>query len=187
MSLPTIISRIFDPSIILPALTLLAVSKSGDNHPAFWILAGGMVVLPLLYFLYKLASHEISNIDISDRKQRIKPLLAMTGFLLVDIIIISLFNNAFLLHLFELYFLWVLGFLGITLFWKISGHSGVSTLAYCLLLQWFGFGVWPFVFVVFLVSWARVARRNHTLLQVSAGIIYSILIFGLWTAAAGRM
>lgn len=139
-----------------------------------------MIVLPVLYLIRKLTTREISNIDISNRKERIRPLLAMAGFLLVDIIFLSLLNAVFLLHLFELYFLWVLGFLGITLFWKISGHSGISTLAFCLLLGWFGIQMWPFIFIVFLVSWARVARGDHSLLQVAAGIIYSVAIFGLW-------
>jgi membrane-associated phospholipid phosphatase len=156
------------------------MSQSGINGPVLWGLAIGMIALPVLYFIHKLTTHEISNLDISNRKERIRPLMAMAGFILIDIIILSFLNNTFLLQLFQLYFLWILGFLGITIFWKISGHSGVATLAWCLLLGWYGREMWPFIFIVSLVSWARVVRRDHTLLQVIAGIIYSITIFGLW-------
>jgi membrane-associated phospholipid phosphatase len=180
----TIISRIFDPPVILTILTILAVYKSGATGLSVWVLVALMVAVPVLYFIHELRTHKISNIDVSNRKERIRPLIIFASCIFIDIILISFFNNNFLLHVFELYLLWILGFLVITIFWKISGHSGISTLAYFLLLQWFGPILWPLVFVVFLVSWARVVRHDHTLSQVAAGIIYSLSIVGLWTIIA---
>ena len=77
------------------------------------------------------------------------------------------------------FLLWFLGFYLITLFWKISGHSGVATLGAFFVIQLFGLAWWPVFLAIPLVSWARVVRRDHTVGQVIAGVGYSIVfLFG---------
>lgn len=180
---PTLISRIFDPSVVLSFLTFLGILKSDISHRGivvFIFLLPIFVGIPLVYFLWLLRTHQIHNIDVTNRKERVKPLFGLLGFLLIDIVVISFFDNPFLLNMFLLYFLWTLGFLAITLYWKISGHSGIATLASLLLIRWYGIYMWPVFFIVLLVSWARIVRRDHTLTQVVAGIIYSLIILEIW-------
>ena len=182
-SLPTIISRVFDPPVILTFLTFVAVFISGLHGRAFFLallLTAVTVILPVFYLLWKIKTHHITNWDMSKRIERIKPLFFLLGFICVDAVIISFFRNAFLSKLILLYFLWTLGFFLVTCFWKISGHTGIASLAACLYFSWFGIQAWPFVFIIFLVSWARWVRKDHTLLQILVGIIYSFIVFSFW-------
>lgn len=179
----TVISRVFDPPILIILLTAYAVYLSDLSKRgliAMTIFIPFLFGLPLAFFLWKMKTHKVSNWDISNRKERIIPLLAMLGFLIVDIVFVSLFDNPLLLNFFVLYFLWLLGFFIITLFWKISGHSGMATLAAGLVIEWLGWQAWPILVIVPLVSWARVTRHDHTIFQVLAGVIYSLVILELW-------
>jgi putative transposase len=179
----TIISRVFDPPVMIALLTILAVSLSDLSRRGvifFTFLLPFMFGLPLAYFVWKLKTHQVTNWDLTNRKERIYPLLAFLGFLLVDIVIVSVLDNPFLLNVFVLYFLWMLGFFLVTLLFKISGHSGITTLAAGLLILWLGWSFWPVLLAIPLVCWARVTRKDHTILQVVAGVIYSLVILRVW-------
>jgi hypothetical protein len=179
----TILSRIFDPPVVIVFLTVIAVWLSGLSHRGFLffaLLLPVMLGLPLAFFVWRLHTHQVTNWDITNRKERIIPLLAFIVFLFVDLLIISIMQNSFLLHVFILYFFWVVGFFILTLIFKISGHSGMTTLAVGLLLHWFGWSMWPVIAAIPVICWARVTRRDHTLFQVVAGVIYSLVILRLW-------
>lgn len=180
----TVISRVFDPPIIIMLLTVYAVLQSNISTQGvmiFTLLVPLLFGIPLAFFVWKLKTHQVSNWDISNRKERIVPLMALLGFLFIDIIIVAIFNNVFLLNVFILYFLWVFGFFVITLVWKISGHTGITTLAAMLLYRWIGPQVWYVFLAVPLVAWARISRKDHTWFQAIAGIVYSVIIVEVWS------
>lgn len=180
----TTISRVFDPLIVILLLTVYAVLQSSVSTEGMMVFALFIPLLfgiPLAFFVWKLKTHQVSNWDISNRKERIVPLIVLLGFLLLDIIIVSLFDNVLLLNLFILYFLWVFGFFVITLVWKISGHTGITTLAAMLLYKWMGPQAWYVFLAIPLVAWARISRKDHTWLQAVAGIVYSIIIVEVWS------
>ncbi len=183
--IPTIISRVFDPPVIIPILTCIGVIKSELTHRgmlAFGLLIPIFLGLPLAYFLWSLKTHHVSNWDITKRRERIVPLSILLGFLAMDTFIVSWFDNPFLLNMFFIYFLWTAGFLSITLFWKISGHTGIATLAAGLLALWFGHNfIYAFLFVP-LVAWARIVRHDHTPLQVMGGIVYSLVVLAIFSS-----
>lgn len=175
----TWISHIFDPAIILLFLTVLVIIKSNLSRSgvfAVLLLIPLFLGIPLGYLLWKLKTGEIHDWEITKRKERIKPFLVMLGSLLIDVIIVYFLNNQFLLNFTVFLFFWMLGFLGITLYWKISGHSSINMLAALLLTHWFGLSYWPIFFIVAAVTWARVAKKSHTPWQVVAGLAYSSVI-----------
>lgn len=179
----TLISRVFDPPIIIGLLTVLAVSLSDLSRRGmvfFTFLLPFLFGLPLAFFVWKLKTHQVSNWDVTKRKERIIPLLAFLGFLLIDIVAVSVLDNPFLLNIFVLYFLWMLGFFLITLVFKISGHTGIATLGAGLLFNWFGWIALPAFFIVLLVAWARVSRGDHTFIQAVVGILYSLILLEVW-------
>ena len=181
----TVISRIFDPPVVLSILTIIGVAASDISHrgiTALFLLLPLFVGIPLAYFVWLLKTHKIHNLDVSNRKERVRPLIGLLLFLLIDIVVISLFDNPFLLNMFFLYFVWVLGFLLITLVWKISGHTGVATLAAGLLVLWFGREYLPLFVIVPVVAWARIVRHDHTILQVIAGSLYSLIILAIFSS-----
>jgi hypothetical protein len=180
----TIISRVFDPPIVIMLLTVYAVLQSTISKQGimvFTLCIPFLFGIPLAFLVWKLKTHKVSNWDISNRKERIVPLMALLGFLLLDIIIVAIFHNVFLLNLFILYFLWVFGFFVITLVWKISGHTGITTLAAMLLYKWMGPQAWYVFLAIPLVAWARISRKDHTWLQAVAGIMYSVIIVEVWS------
>jgi len=180
---PTIVSRIIDPPFVIGLLTLIGIVKSGVTHSNLTELAVMIPVifgLPAIYFLWSLKTHHVSNWDITNRKERIVPLIFLTLFLLLDMGIVSFFDYPSLFNMFLLYFLWNLGFLSITLFWKISGHTGIATLALGLLCVWFGFWLWPLFGLIPLVAWARIVRHDHSVAQVVVGVLYSASILAFW-------
>lgn len=183
--IPTIVSRVFDPPIVLSIVTILGILK---NNSAYTILLLGafmplFIGVPLVYFLWLLKTGKVHNIDVTNRKERIRPLATLLLFLVVDMGIVFWIQNYFLLSLFILYFIWVIGFLLITLAWKISGHTGLITLAVGLLTLWYGYVALPLFLFIPLVAWARVVRHNHTVAQVVAGTVYSLIILAVFSLA----
>ena len=183
MKLATIVSRIFDPINLLAAVAVVAAVASGMPQEAlirfFFILLFGMVLPPLLLLIWAIRTKKIKDWDISNRSQRVRALVVFLGFLGVDFILIRMFGNAYLVQLSLFFFLWFAGFLAITLFWKISGHTSALTLACLFFIHWFGLDWWPILLTIPLVSWARVKRKNHTVAQVVAGVLYSVSFIGL--------
>jgi hypothetical protein len=175
--LATIISRIVDPPVVVCVLTLFAITQSDLTRRgvfALSILLPIFVGVPLLYFLWELKTRQVKNWDITNRKERIKPLLIFLLSLLIDIIFIAVLDSSFLLNVFLLYFFWLLGFLIITLFWKISGHTSAAMLGVGVAIIWYGPSMLFLLGVIPLVAWARLVRHDHTPFQLVAGVLYSL-------------
>lgn len=171
-----IISRGCEPMVILSILALLAGFHAGLTDGTFMLYLTAvfivMVVPPVYYRLKLLAAHE-TDWDVTDRKKRIKPLALQSVFLLLDILFITLFHSSVLTHTYVFLFIWLLGFLGITTQWKISGHTATMAIATGCIVHWFGLSWWPVLLTVPVLGWARVVRRDHTVGQVIAGAVYS--------------
>lgn len=178
----TIFSRVFDPPILFLVVTGIGIGKSGIlNNPWVFVLLFILIVfgLPCVFLLFLLKKRYIHAIDIPSRQERILPILGLLLFFVFDIVIVALFDNIFLLQLFSTYAVWLVGFLSITMLWKISGHTSVAVFSLGLLARWFGSVIligWVFVP---LIAWARVIRRDHTIPQVIAGILYSLVILAI--------
>lgn len=182
-TIATIISRVVDPPVVLTFLTIVGVTISDISRrgiAVLFVLLPFFIGVPLGFFFWLLKTHRIHTIDVTNRKERVRPLAGLLFFLFLDILVISLFDNPFLLNMFLLYFIWTLGFLLITLFWKISGHIGIATLAVGLLMYWFGVQLFPLFCIVPVVAWARLTRHDHTVAQVLAGFGYSLGILAIW-------
>jgi hypothetical protein len=178
----TIISRILDPFILFTLVASIAVEKSGLTGFAFGrflvILLAWMIFVPVIILIIAIKLRKVDSWDVGNLKER-RPVL---GLLLLhqffNIWLVHVYGTPMLFSLMILFFMWLFGFFGISLFWKISGHAGVCALATGMILYWFGFSFWPVLFLVPLVSWARVERRNHTVAQVIAGALYSWVLLG---------
>jgi len=178
-----IISRLFDPINVFAVVAIIVVGRSsmppGAMTRFFVVLFFGMFLPPLAFLLWAIKTRRVSNWDLTNRRQRVRALVVFLGLLGVDFILIQMFGNAYLVQLFLFFFFWFAGFFAITLFWKISGHTSTLTLASLFIIQWFGWALWPILLTIPLVSWARVKRKNHTVAQVVAGVLYSVSFIGL--------
>lgn len=173
----TLISHLFEPMLVLAVVSVAAGFHAGlPSTELTRYLYGvfGLMILPVLIIRWWLVvTKRVSDWDIRNRRQREKPLLILLAFTLLNLWYVLFFGNQVLTQLFVTYIVWILGFAGVTHFWKMSGHAGVAALAAGLVISWFGWNWWPIMLFVPLVGWARLATRSHTMWQVVAGALYS--------------
>ncbi|MGI6367998.1 MAG: DMT family transporter [Anaerolineae bacterium] len=172
----TILSRFLAPHYTLAmGLALLGLNDpDGWRHGLKWVAFIGLLsLLPLLgVFTYALRNGTISDWHISDRKQRLKPLLVAAGLLFGSL-------PAVLLYLFEgpsVLFTAAVAALGlivvnliITAFWKISQHVSATALVTTLVAANLGLPLALGLLLIPLVAWARIRVAAHTPLQTVAG------------------
>lgn len=180
-----IISRIFDPVWLIPAMIAVAVGWSVMNGLRWRFLVLLTAIdgfIPFLYFIHLLKTKEISDWDTTKRKERFR----LYGFTIavhaVGLLLALLFGKIILAKI--LFSFWILAFVffEITLQWKISVHTGVSSAAVTFLTFLFGIH-WVGLFViVLLIGWARVVIKKHTWAQAIAGaIVAAMLLFFCFT------
>ena len=181
----TIVSRVLDPMVTLSLLSVAGVLRSGMSGFAalrflgiFFIV---MVVPPLVFRWWAVATRRVKHWDLEDRRERVRVLVWFPVFLIVDFFLLWHVGNPMMLWLFGLFVVWFLGFFLISLFWKISGHAGSIALATGLIILWYGWNWWPALSLVFLMGWARVATKDHTVSQVVGGALYSWGLIWLWS------
>ena len=186
--LALIISRVFDPLIEIPLILSMVAGYAimeGYRWRFFGLLIFLDVILPGLYFLYLLISKKISDWDISLREQRISLLIFTLITHFFGVLVAYLIDRNILAQI--LLSFWVLGLIITltTLKWKISIHSAVNASLVILLILIYGTKVWWLFLLPLVVSWSRVVRRKHTLLQVAAGTLLPVivlppLLYNLW-------
>ena len=164
-NIATVVSRIFDPFIMLAIVFVVLVSHTQVFVPAFV----SMVLGPLVLYIIAWKTKFVSNWDMSDRRERPKILWPLV---VIEVICISVFQLSSIIPMLAA----IIGFAIITQFWKISGHAMGAALATGTIVARFGWGWWPTLLIVPLVGWARVVRKDHTIWQVIAGAAYSWII-----------
>ncbi|OGG23813.1 hypothetical protein A3A79_01235 [Candidatus Gottesmanbacteria bacterium RIFCSPLOWO2_01_FULL_43_11b] len=174
--LASFISRLFEPMLVLYALSIIGGFRSNliASQLSFYILYISIFFGAIFIFKFFIMLRLKTDWDIRERKKRILPLLVLLAVTIGNFFLIRTWNNEILINLFILFFIWFLGFFLITLKYKISGHVGIATLAAGVVTQWFGW--WQVFLMIPLIAWARVETKNHTVLQVILGAIYSWML-----------
>ena len=175
------VSNILSPaSISLPFIVLVALYRASDKLTAllyalitlFFVSVG-----PLAYIVIGVHLGKLSDIDISHRSERARPFLFGISSTLVGLLVLLLIQGpknlqtALIITIVSAIILLIT-----TLWWKISIHAsslgGVATMLTAL----YGAAMLPCFFLLILVSWSRVVLRRHTILQVIAGSLVSIVL-----------
>jgi membrane-associated phospholipid phosphatase len=143
------------------------------------------VVPSVIFYTIRLRQGAYADEDISVRQQRNELYLFSLGTLAVNVVVflllqvpgdfIALFSSALVVSV---------GAGIVNLFWKISIHasSASSCAAVCTIyMPPLGAALWV---ATLLVGWARVRTRNHSPLQVVAGVVLAATsvyaTFALW-------
>ena len=173
----TVISRIFDPFVMLVALLLLALMKSSltgvAQVRALLLTSLLMIGLPASLLYIAIKKKIVSNWDISNRMQRPRVLIAVLVLEVVNVFLLRGIIDPFLFRMFLFISVIMTGFTAVTFYWKISGHTCMSALATGLAVLWYGWSWWPFFLIVPLLGWARVYRHDHTVAQAVVGAVYA--------------
>ncbi len=127
-------------------------------------------VFPIITFLYLQKKGKIINIDATIKEERTIPYVAGIIFCLISAIILFLFQvNPVSISLWISYSINMLLIIIINKFWKISAHAvGVATAVALLTFLLGAAGLW-LLLILFLVMWARVKLKVHSIAQVVAG------------------
>lgn len=169
----TIISRIFDPFLMLGVVFVVLLSHTSVFISAFIC----MVLLPFVLYVIAVKTKLVSNYDMSDRRERPKILWSLVVIEVCCLVAFRLWSMLPIL-------IAIIGLAVITHFWKISGHTMGVALATGIIISMYGWVWWPVLLVVPLVGWARVLRKDHTVLQVIAGAAYSWVLIVLFSRFA---
>ena len=179
------ISRLFDPVWLIPGMLTAATGWSLFNglrwrFIVILLLIDGLI--PFIYFVHLLSTKEVSDWDTTKREQRIK----LYGFTLVahsiGVILAFLLGKIVLAKILFLFLILAAVFTLITLRWKISIHTGVSSAAVVFLGLLFGpHWLWLF-FIVAVIAWSRIVMKKHTFWQaiIGAGLAGGIIALGFY-------
>jgi len=182
----TIISQIFEPMYMLIVFAVIAVLHTGAHvTEALWffgILGLGFFLPISVIRVWAVKTKRISNWDISNRKERVPALVVAGLFLLGTYFSIRAVGNTELSRIFLLFLIAFLGYLLVTLFWKMSGHLTYTMIPLALCIHWYGGYTWAFLAVAPILSWSRVVLRRHTVAQTIAGTLYgcAVVILGIY-------
>lgn len=176
-SLARWVSRIFNPLVLcIPILATAAFRHANDlvaGATWFALTTTFSVLIPILVILWELRGGGISDWDISDRRQRLRPSVigvALAGALVPLGAVIAFSGPVELLAIYTTGLVLVVLSLAITSVWKISQHTlsiGAATTTLCAFL---GALAAPILLLIPLTAWARVRLGAHSPRQVLAGI-----------------
>ena len=183
MVFPSLISRVFDPMVVLTIFFPVLLSRSGiggwDLAAHVFVFFVVMILPPAVLLSWAVRTRRITNWDISNRKQRVRALSVCFLFLLIDWAVVSLFGTPFVKQIFILFSLVFFGFFCITLRYKISGHMLVTTFILLLCIRWYGNGMMLCLGIIPLLAWSRLVLKRHTLFEVIGGVLYACVMFFL--------
>lgn len=175
-----VLSRVFDPILVIPLMLILAVGNALLNGESFYYL--GLLILldalvpgfVLLYFVQK--GKISSGWDVTRREERVKLFWFVVLTHLVGVLGAWLLGKHPLAEFLSVFWLMSVVYALITMKWKISVHTGVmSGLVTFLVLTQGRLWSWFYVLVL-MVVWARVIGRYHRLAQALAGAAVPIVL-----------
>lgn len=170
----------FPPIVATVFFVFLVFWYSSDLSEGFtWLVTVSpfLIFFPLIFFAISYKLGWVSDIDLSERKERPVFLVVFVASLLL----LSIF--LYILGVPEKFFIYVFSGLVmsalasiITLYWKISFHTAITSSVITAILILGGLRFWPFIILVPLIGWSRVVLKKHTIWQVTGG---ALLAFGV--------
>jgi membrane-associated phospholipid phosphatase len=173
-----LISTVLSPIVVSIPAMLMVVLYHQDSSSFFF---GGIALLflsigPTLYILVGLALGKFSDFDVTIRSQRTGPFLFGISSALIGFFVLQ--SNHAPKHLTTILLGTVL--IGLilmitTFWWKISIHASSLSAALTLLAVLYGRVILPAFLLLALVCWSRVVLKRHTLAQVTAGALLTMV------------
>src|SRR5579885_2123072 len=175
------VSNILSPvAVSLPLVLLVALYHAANMLSALIYAVVTLFFLsfgPMIYILIGVRSGKYTDVDLSLRTQRAGPFLFSIVSTTVGLLLLTFMHGPKNLQTLLL-ITTISGVLMMvtTLWWKISIHASSLSGAVTILTSLYGSIVLPAYLLVVLVSWSRVVLRRHTIAQVVAGSVASIIV-----------
>jgi len=175
-----VVSRVFDPILLVPGMFVVAVTwalNNGERWRFLTMLVFWDAMLPgvVLYWWIR-RGKVLSGWDLKDRKERIPLFMFVIAAHLGGVVGAYMLDKHPLAEFLLVFWLLALVYGVVTVWWKISIHTGVmSALVMFLVLTQGKEYAWLFALVL-LVVWARVVGRYHRLSQAVAGGMVPVVV-----------
>jgi membrane-associated phospholipid phosphatase len=180
------VTEVLAPAVIITALFLGVGWHDAGLRGMLWGLAGAgfASIGPFSVIVIGVLRGRFTDHHLSTREQRAAPLTAAAAMVTAGIVALAAAGAPRDVVAVEAVMLGGLGIIiPVTLFWKVSMHTGVAASVAAVLTMVFGspaLVVWP---AVALAGWSRVRLAAHTPAQVAAaapvGAAVAAVIFGL--------
>lgn len=182
-TLADIISNLFSPLVVLPVtfvIYILNLPILYEQRVHLMVLVFVFGILPVIAVLVLFKKLKlISDWDIRIRNERHRFNSVVVVIVLLLFYILYSTNNTVLFDLLLVLVVWMVLFSLITLFWKVSGHTGCMTLAVLIISRFYPPFIPIGIICILLVAWARITNKNHTPAQTIGGILLSVGVFQL--------
>lgn len=174
------LSYIFDGTIIsIPILIIICLVLVDNTTRALgWavLCLTFAMIIPYLYIRILIRKKVLDDLHISNKEDRIKPLIITiisntVGFSILYILKAPLFLKA----MFLIVIISTIIFGIITYFWKVSAHTAWITFMVITFNILFGKWMLFLLPLIPMVGWARVKIKRHTVKQVISGSIISFI------------
>lgn len=167
-----IISRLFDPVWIIPAMLTAAVVWSLTNGLRWRFLTVLILLdgfIPFIYFVHLLRTKEISDWDTTNRTERFRLYAFTLAVHAVGVIMAAFLGKTPLAKILLSFWVLALVFFLVTLVWKISLHTGVFSAAVAFAAFVFGSQWWTAGILLLPIGWSRLVMKKHTVSQLIVG------------------
>jgi membrane-associated phospholipid phosphatase len=179
--LARIVTEVFAPAVLVAALLLLVGWQAGGS--GWWGVAAAVFAagIPMAYVVRGVRRGRLGDDHhIPDRRLRRGPLLFGALSSLAGTALLYVLGAP--RELVALLFAGLAGlvvFAAVTIFWKMSFHTGVAAGTVAVLIAVYGPWAWLTVPIVALVGWSRLRLSAHTTAQVIAGALVGAAIAGM--------
>lgn len=180
------VSLLTNPALVVSISVVTVVGRYADSIEKFWqgsLIGIGLLVAPgMIYSAYVWRKEGAVDLDLTDRHDRIVPLMLSTlGAIIGSFIVQSKLNNPTFTEMSFILVTMLAALTVVTTVWKISLHAatiaGLSSLLVAYQGVWFALGYLVLVPVI----WSRLQLKQHSPNQLIAG---TILGAGLTLVAA---
>lgn len=139
-----------------------------------------VLVFPVTYIFYLVASNQVSDFHLRIRKERLKPYIVMITCAIIGTVYLMYSKASDLLIAMSIFSILLVFFMAmITIKWKISGHSATVASISMVVVWMLGASTWYILLTVPLVAWARIRIRRHTILQTIGGASLGFIFMGI--------
>lgn len=180
------VTDVFEPKNWILLVTILVGWNADRIAGVGWGLLGALfaAVLPILFIKYGMKKGRWADRHVGVRRHRLVVMTFIISSVAAGIaLLVGLNAPKSVTALIVAMLVTLLGLMTITVKWKISVHSAVSSGAVAMLALAYGPWMLAGYALVALVGWSRIALRDHTPAQVVAGAALGAAIASVTFAA----
>ena len=169
-----VVSYMFDGSALVLPMFFAACFYKQENFmkmfPSFAVSSLFAAFIPYFFILFLYKFRKLDDLHIPKRRERLLPLLIVNISVFAGLPFLLMTDPSKMMK--SVYTIYMIGLpvvTLITLFWKISFHSGFITMFSIVFLIIFGAWAVFTILLIPLVGWARLKLKRHTPVQVFYG------------------